>query len=245
VDENGVVTGVSRGTATINAVTADGSNRRARITVKVGQHVTGVHMVRENAYIDLHETATAGATLEPKDATNNHMTWVSSDESVVTANGKTNAKMHLKGVGYGEATVTGTTEDGGFQTSIHVTVGNFDHSLRLRDYGYNKDGDFWLAVRNDSDFTITRITATVELYKSKDRSELEINKKDGSNLVEVVWTGQLAPGETTGTRHWKMMNYAAPAHMNKTTGRITLVSFQINGDWIKTIRTSNRPILEY
>ena len=247
VDAQGVVTGVSAGNATINAVTMDGSKRRARIPVKVGQHVTGVQMVRKHAYIDLRETATAGANIEPKDATNRNMTWVSSDESVVTATGKTNQKMRLKGVGYGEAVVTGTTEDGGFQTSIRVTVGNFDRSLSLREIGTDSKDNLWLRVRNDSDFTITRITASVEMVDAKDwGTKLDINQKDGSNKVDLVWSGTLLPGESTGKNHWKMSNYRAPeGGIGKTHGWVTVYSFQIENDWIKTIREGNRRTMEY
>ena len=248
VSPEGTVTGVKAGSTYINAVTTDGSNRKARIKVTVGQHVTGVHMVRNHAYIDLHETATAGATLEPKDATNKNMTWVSSDESVVTATGKTNHKMKLKGVGYGEATVTGTTEDGGFETSIDVTVGDFDRCLSFRDFGLDDKGNFWLIVRNDSAFTITQITASLEMYDATEDGlpKVEINTKDGSNKVDIVWSGTLAPGETTGTRHWKMSNYRAPSKGIYTTrGTVTLYSFQIENDWIKTIREHNRTTKDY
>ena len=248
VDRNGIVTGISRGQVYINAVTTDGSNRKARIQVKVGQHVRGVHMVRKHAYIDLRETATAGATLEPKDATNRNMTWVSSDESVVTATGKTNEKMKLKGVGYGDAVVTGTTEDGGYQTSIRVTVGDFDRSLSFRDFGYDSRGNFWLSVRNRSDFTITRITATVQMTDATEEGnpEIPINTKNGTNKVDIIWSGTLRPGETTGVSHWKMSNYQAPAKgINSTRGVVTLCSFQIENDWIKTIRDGNRPWKDY
>jgi uncharacterized protein YjdB len=244
VDENGVVTGVSRGNASITATTVDGSRRKAQIQVRVGEHVTGVQMVREHAYIDLNETATAGATIYPKDATNKNMTWVSSDESVVTANGKTNSKMKLKGVGYGEATVTGTTEDGGFQTSLRVTVGDFDRSLTFRSFDYDKNGNFWLSVRNDSAFTITRIVASLEVFDG--REGVAVNTKDGSNKVDIVWSGALQPGETTGTRHWKMVNYSAPSPgIKKTSGTITLYQFQIDNDWIKTIRERHRTKKDY
>ena len=248
VDANGLVRGVSRGQTYINAVTTDGSNRKARIQVKVGLHVTGVQMVRQHAYIDLRETATAGATLQPKDATNKNMTWVSSDESVVTATGKTNEKMKLKGVGYGEATVTGTTEDGGYQTSIQVTVGNFDRSLSFRDFGWDSRGNFWLSVRNNSNFTITRITAIVQMYDATvaDNPEIPINTKNGSNKVEVVWSGRLYPGESTGANHWKMSAYQAPSiGVGRTRGIVTLHSFQIENDWIKVIREKNRQWKEY
>lgn len=247
VDAQGLVTGISAGNATINAITLDGSRCRARIPVKVGQHVTGVEMVRKHAYIDLHETATAGAKIEPQDATNKNMTWVSSDESVVTATGKTNQKMRLKGVGYGEAVVTGTTEDGRFRTSLQVTVGNFDHSLSLREIGADSRDNLWLQVRNDSDFTITQITASVEMVDASDWStKLAINKKDGSNKVDLVWNGTLLPGESTGKNHWKMSNYIAPeGGIGKTHGWVSVYGFQIDYDWIKTIREGNRKTMEY
>lgn len=248
VDENGLVTGVGHGKAYVNMVTTDGSNRKARIQITVGLHVQGVHMVRSHAYIDRGETATAGAELEPKNAANNHMTWVSSDESVVTAKGNTNAKMRLKGVGYGEATVTGTTEDGGYETSIRVTVGNFDHGLSFREFDYDSKGNFWLRVRNDSGLTVTKITATVEMYDTLEGNNdpLNINRKNGSNKVDVVWSGSLAPGETTGRGNWKMVNYQPPKNgPDATRGFVTVVSYQIDNDWIKTIRQSNRPWKEY
>ena len=248
VDENGLVTGRSSGSAYVNMVSTDGSNRKARIQIKVGQHVTGVRMVRRHAYIDRGETATAGATLEPKDASNNHMTWISSDESVVTARGNTNAKMRLKGVGYGDAVVTGITEDGGFQTSLQVTVGSFDRALSFREFSFDNKGIFWLRVRNDSNLTITRITATLEVYDAMDgdNSPLAVNTKDGSNKVEVVWNGTLYPGESTGKSNWKMVNYRVPKDgIYSTRGIVTLHSYQIENDWIKIIREHNRQWKEY
>ena len=168
--------------------------------------------------------------------------------SGITASGKTNQKMKLKGVGYGDAVVTGTTEDGGFQTSIQVTVGDFDRLLHYEDFNFTDNGNFWLKVRNDSNFTITRITAMVELYDAMDDENppLEINTKDGSNKVQVIWSGTLLPGETTGKNHWKMKDYKAPsAGIYTTRGFVTLYSYQIDDDWIKTIRERNRVTKEY
>ena len=248
VDENGLVTGVKGGKASVEAVTTDGSKRRAKIQVRVGEHVRGVRMVRNNAYIDIGEDATAGADLIPKDAINNHMTWVSSDESVVTATGNTNHKMHLKGIGYGDATVTGTTEDGGYQTSIQVHVGDYDHLLTFLNFNLEDNGSIWLKVRNDSGFTITKITAQVDMFDAVGGSNdpIAINTKNGSNTVDIVWTGTLNPGEVTGKNHWKMVNYSVPeGGIYSTRGTVRLFSYQIDGDWIKTIRKSRRPYKDY
>ena len=104
VDENGVVTGVSGGEATVTATTTDGSRRQAKIKVKVMQHLTGVHMLRKTAYIDYGQTSSAGAILEPERAknVNPNMTWESANPSVasVSQNKKAPNKVDITGVGF-------------------------------------------------------------------------------------------------------------------------------------------------
>lgn len=238
VDENGVVHGVASGKARITATTTDGSRRNASIIVQAGRHVSAVRMLRKHAYIDPGETAKTSAEIEPKDALNLNMSWSSSDNSVVTTEGTTN-HMKLKGVGNGDAVVTGITEDGGFETSIKVTVGDFDHGVAFQDYGFDGRGNTWLSVRNKlENLTITRITAELELWDASGE-ELEpaiINTSNGSNRVNVVWSGQLEPGHTTG-RSWRMVNFMTPScGMYNTRGRITVLSYQIEGDWVKNLR---------
>lgn len=252
VDEQGVVTGVGSGTVNINAVTTDGTKRTARISVKVGPHLEGVEMVRNHAYIDVGETATAGAKLIPSNALNDRMSWVSSDENIVTANGETNKKMRLRGINYGTATVTGTTEDGGFTTSIKVTVGDYDKGLSFRSFEFDRDGYFWLSVKNNTDMTITSITAEFACFDatSGDNDPVPINtrydKSDRrANKVNIVWNGVLNPGETTTKNRWKMVDYKPPRDIYSTRGTITLVSYQIDRDWIKVIRENRRPWKEY
>ena len=244
VDENGLVTGVSSGKANVDAVTTDGSKRKARIQVQVGKHVSGVEMRRRHAYLDLGETATAGAVIEPKDAIDKRMTWESSDESIVTANGDTNEKMKLKGKNYGNAVVTGTTVDGGFQTSIPVTVGNYDKGIQFRELNYDKNAYFWLQVRNNTDVTITSIYATVEMYDASEsgKPELAINTKNGSNKVDLIWNGTLHPGETTGKSNWKLANFRLDSpHISDTCGTVTIYKYIIDHDWEKYIRKSTKP----
>ena len=243
VDASGLVTGVKGGKTTITATTTDGSKRSAKITAMVGEHVTGVQMIRKHAYIDPGETATAGANIEPKDALNKNMTWESSDTNVVTAEGNTNHKMKLHGVANGDAVVTGTTEDGGFQTSIQVTVGDFDHGVSFLDYDYDHAGNTWLTVRNNLNFPITQITAELQLWDcTDDVIPAEINTRNGSNKVEIVWSGTLSPGSKTGPRNWRMVNFKTPScGMDMTRGQITVISFQIDNDWIKTITRRNQP----
>lgn len=246
VDENGVVTGVGKGEVYITAASTDGSNRKTRVRVRVGLHVTGVRMVREHAYIDVRESATAGATLEPTDAANHRMTWRSGDEKIVTVSGTEN-RVTLRGVSKGTTRIYGVTEDGGYETSLKVTVGDFDHGLKFRDFGFDRYGEqFWLSVRNDTNMTITQITAELEMYEANRKmTPVPINTRDGSNKVSIVWSGTLLPGQTTGKSRWKMVYYEAPADFDYTRGTVTLIKYQIDNDWVKTIRQFNRPWKEY
>ena len=243
VDANGIVTGVKSGKTAITATTTDGSKRKAQITVQVGEHVTGVQMVRRHAYIDVGQTATAGANIEPKDALNKNMTWESSDTSIVTASGNTNHKMKLHGVAYGEAVVTGTTEDGGFQTSIPVTVGNFNDGLSLLSYHTDNAGNLTMTVRNNlSNLTITSITAQMTLWDCRDDVVPAPCNTNGSNTVNVVWNGTLPPGGKTGSSGWRNRNFFTPeCGMDFTRGDIKIISYQIEGDWIKDIAGGHQP----
>ena len=245
VDENGIVTGVSSGKVKITATTTDGSKRSASIIVEVGKHVTGVEMIRNHAYIDVGEVATAGANIEPNDALNHNMSWESSDTGIVKTEGNTNHKMKLTGVAKGEATIYGTTEDGGFETSLMVTVGDYDHGLSFDGFDFEKSGRVWLNVTNKlKKLNITQITATLELWDCSGEEIVPavINTKNGSNKVEMIWSGTLTHGKRTGKDGWRMVNYMKPdCGMYNTRGQITITSYQIDNDWIKCIRKKNQP----
>ena len=126
VDRDGKVTGVKAGETYVTVISADGSNRQSRIKVKVFQHVTGVHMKRSVAYIDINATSATTAILEPSRYVNPNMTWKSADPSIATAEpaGKETSRVNIHGVKKGTTTVTGTTEDGGHKASITVKVGD-------------------------------------------------------------------------------------------------------------------------
>ena len=80
--------------------------------------VTGVSLSPETLALDVGDSATLTATVEPSNATNKNVTWASDNESVATVdvNGVVTA------VGAGTATITVTTEDGGKTATCTVTV---------------------------------------------------------------------------------------------------------------------------
>ena len=110
------------GTATITVTTEDGGKTATcQVTVKANTvAVTGVTLNQTS--ISLVPGAGEGlkATVTPADATNKKVTWKSSNEAVatVTANGT------VTGVKAGTATITVTTEDGGYTATCAVEVIN-------------------------------------------------------------------------------------------------------------------------
>ena len=241
VSEDGTVTGVKAGEATVTAMTTDGSNRQARIKVRVYQHVTGVHMKRKTAYIDLGATSSAGAILEPANATNHNMTWETADASVAKAEpvAKQKNRVNITGVMAGETTVTGTTEDGGFKASILVKVGDWEKALKITEAKV-QGADALVTLKNTSELTITSVTVEVSVFDNEGKP-VPCNKKDNSNTFQLVYKKTLGPGASTKEKEWKTVNFKLPESTTVHEYVVKVTEFEIDHDWIKLIRKKNQP----
>ena len=114
--ENGTVTAVSAGNATITVTTEDG-NHTARCEVTVTVSATGVTLSQTELSLVKGATATLTATVVPSDATNQKVRWSSNNTAVaIVENGTVTA------VSGGNATITVTTEDGNHTATCEVTV---------------------------------------------------------------------------------------------------------------------------
>lgn len=134
VDTEGVVTGVTEGTATITVTTADGGHTaQAEVTVTAGAEdgsddasdgnddavaVTGVTLSAETLEVTVDATGTLTATVAPEDADDGSVSWSTSDETIATVDGQ----GVVTGVAAGTATITVTTTDGEFTAAAEVTV---------------------------------------------------------------------------------------------------------------------------
>jgi len=241
VDENGAITALQSGDAYVEVVTKDGSNRKARLKIRVLQHVTGVHMKRNTAYIDISTSSTTGAALEPANASNQNMTWESADPSIATVEPvkKQTSRINIKGIRKGETYITGTTEDGGFQTGILVKVGDWESSLKLVD-AYVEGDAACPTVRNVSNLNITSITIEVSVYDI-DGNPVPCNRKNSSNTFHMVYKKTLGPNETTSLRNWKVTDYKLPDSLLVSRYVISIKEFEIDHDWVKVIRERKRP----
>lgn len=131
--DTGLVIAQGAGTATITATAQDGSGKKGycTITVKAPIRVTGVEVCPTSLTMNVGDIEYLCASIMPYNATNQTVTWCSSNENVATVGlytGKITAKMA------GTTTITATTADGGYQASCNIII---KESVTIQ-----KDGDY-------------------------------------------------------------------------------------------------------
>ena len=114
VTEDGKVKGVKYGTATITCTSSTGLSATCKVTVG------GVVLDKTVAYVKKSKTVTLTPTIYPTTLTDKSVTWKSSDETVATVS----TAGKVKGIKYGTATITCTSNATGLSTTCKVTVGN-------------------------------------------------------------------------------------------------------------------------
>ncbi len=119
VNANGKVTAQRRGTAYITVTTDDGGHTATcKVIVSDYIPVTGVTLKNSSVELDVGETCILTATVKPSDATNDNVSWSSSNMNIaeVNSHGWVTAKKA------GACNITVTTEDGGYPATCQVYV---------------------------------------------------------------------------------------------------------------------------
>lgn len=117
VDENGNVTAVAVGTASITVKTEDG-NKTDECAVTVKAHVASVSLDKTTLEMFVGgEPVSLTATVSPENASDKSVTWASSAPAVATVENGT-----ITPVAAGSATITVTTTDGEKTATCTVTV---------------------------------------------------------------------------------------------------------------------------
>ena len=180
VDQDGVVTALSEGTATVAVIAKDGSNKKATclITVETKEEdiaVSKITMVQGSAELPVGEELQLMYLISPSNASNQNVTWSSSDESVliVDDNGKITALSE------GHADITVTTQDGSKTATCKVTVVAEQEEIVVKDI--TLDCDSWTMKPGESK-TLNAVISpdnaanqTLE-WKSSDTSVVEVDK---------------------------------------------------------------------
>lgn len=117
VDDNGVVTAKYPGEVVIKATALDGSEEYDTCVITVTQSVKGV-AISPAETVSTGDSITLRPTITPSFASNQDVTWHSSDESVATVD----PYGVVTGKTVGTAVITCTTADGGHTAECRVTV---------------------------------------------------------------------------------------------------------------------------
>ena len=147
VSSNGEITAVNSGNATITVTTEDGGYT-ATCSVTVASsviNVTGVTLNQTNISANtIGGIYNLVATVNPSNATNKNVTWSTNNSSVASVN---NGTVTINGEG--NATITVTTEDGGYTATCLFTVSIseeviIDNVLKTKsgDYLITKSGEY-------------------------------------------------------------------------------------------------------
>ncbi len=117
INESGKIKARKQGTAIVTVTTVDG-NYQAQCKVTVVQPVEGVRINASSVNLALGKSKTLIANVFPSDATDDSVTWKSSNKSVATVS----TKGVVTAKGAGTATITATTVDGGYTSTCNITV---------------------------------------------------------------------------------------------------------------------------
>ena len=183
--EDGVVTGKKVGTATITAETSNGLKATAEVIVKEIA-VTKVTLSETTATMTIGGELELTATIEPKNATDQRLTWSSSDTGVATvdSNGKVTAKAA------GTATITATAASG-ITAACEITVS--DEVIEVTAVTLDRTKATVKVGKS------LQLTATIEPSGATDQ-KLEWTSSDSD--IAIVTDGRVtgvAPGDVTIT----------------------------------------------
>lgn len=176
VTNEGKVSAVAVGQATITVVTTDGKKTATcSITVKEGVvAVESVAFIDAEASLYLGETKTLNVTVLPEAATNKAVTFASSNTEVATVD-ETGKVTALK---VGEATITATSVDGNKTAACHLVV---------------KDNVYTFCFNDGTETGATSLTRTINKDKQEtDQISLTVSKNGTEWLdaeVEVTTGG--------------------------------------------------------
>ena len=118
VDQNGLVTALKVGSATVTASSTDDSGVSASCQITVlPVSVTGISLSTSQVELHPSQQDTISATVTPADADDTSFTWTSANPSIATVQDGV-----ITAVGLGTTIISATTTDGGFTASCSVLV---------------------------------------------------------------------------------------------------------------------------
>ena len=169
----GYIYGVSTGTTRIYAIAKDDDSKKdyIEVTVTAPVSVTGVSVCPTSMSMDVGCTDYLYETIYPSNATNQTVTWCSSDESVAEVNTYTGFVRAKKA---GIVTITATTADGGYSDSCEVWV-------------HGKTPVFLIHGRTSNSTDVWGVNNNIPSGKNDEfESDINAKSKNGKKYIEVA-----------------------------------------------------------
>lgn len=220
VDANGLVSGLTRGSAVITATATDGSNRRGQIRVTVTQPVEGVRIQYDVYHIQLDGSLNVKAIIRPSNANNQNVHFTLEDDYIASVSDQKNIGR-VRGWHPGRTTLTGVTEDGGFSDTAEIRVADFNRAIVVDDL-YMEWENIRLVLRNRSDFSVDRVYFTVETFNAAGEP-LVCNADGVSNFFEGMYRLEIPPEGISEHYMFDFGDYVQP------TERIGTVTVTVTG----------------
>ncbi|GAB1857218.1 hypothetical protein MHTCC0001_20540 [Flavobacteriaceae bacterium MHTCC 0001] len=225
------------------------------ITYSTDVNATGVSVAPTSLSLNVGETSSLTATITPSDATNQAVTWSSSDSSIASVN----SNGMVTAVAEGTATITVTTDDGNFSDLSTVTVtqanGGTDVTTTLSPihdaYIQGSSGlnnsliriesgrrvGYLMYNLNGISGTITNAELKMTCTGDSGSGNININLGNGSNWTETNLSSANAPGTgallgslnsnyAIGTTY----TWALDANALSGGGNVTLIATQTGGN---------------
>lgn len=136
VDSNGLVTGKSVGTVSITATSTADTTKSSGATIYVSNDpipLQNISFAESTKSLSIGSSTTFSVTYTPSNASNKNVTWASSNQNIATVSqlGLVSAKAE------GSATITATSEEGGFVASLSLTVTKVAPVTTIKGVFYN------------------------------------------------------------------------------------------------------------
>jgi len=192
--DNGVVTAVGVGTATIIVTTQNGSKTAACSVTVTGVALTGVTLNKTTlSLLKAGATETLIANVLPATATNKTVTWSSSNASVATVN----AGGTVTATGVGTATITATTQEGSKTATCSVTVAGVAQVRFYNSFSNTYQTDRTMRVRNSSG---TEVYAQWSIVNGGTSAYYEV-PAGVYTILDVYWSYTTGSGWDTYTSY--------------------------------------------
>ncbi|MDE5786039.1 MAG: Ig-like domain-containing protein, partial [Duncaniella sp.] len=191
VDSNGVVKAINKGNATITATAQDGSDVSSEVTVMIP--VTSISLNYTEKAISIGEEFTLLPTLTPSNASDQSLTWTTSDSSVASVN----SQGKVKGLSQGECIITASSNSNpNIKSSCKISVVNIPIShleITPQQIDLKKGETFLLSIKvwpeNASNKNVNWISLNSDVASVNNNGLVTALEIGNTNIIAVAADG--------------------------------------------------------